>query len=90
MNMMGWASASTLAMVGSRISSGKARRTRLTRSRTSLVAVSIFTELRNRMVMRLDSAREVDSIVSMPSMPASEPSSTWVTWLSMTSAEAAA
>ena len=31
------------------------------------------------MVMRLDSAREVDSIVSMPSMPASEPSSTCVT-----------
>ena len=35
-----------------------------------------------------DSAREVDSIVSMPSIPASEPSSTWVTWVSMISADA--
>jgi len=71
MNMIGCASASTLEMVGSSISSGSARRTRLTRSRTSLVAESILTDVRKRMVMRLDSARDVDSIVSMPSMPAS-------------------
>ncbi len=85
---MGCASASTLEMVGSSISSGRLRRTRLTRSRTSLVAVSTSMPARKRMVMRLDSARDVDSMVSMPSIPASEPSSTWVTWLSMISAEA--
>jgi hypothetical protein len=79
--MMGWASASTLEMVGSVISSGNCRRTRLTRSRTSLVAASMLTVERKRMVMRLCSALEVDSMVSMPSMPASEPSSTWVTWI---------
>jgi hypothetical protein len=81
--IMGCASASTLDMVGSSISSGSWRRTRLTRSRTSLLIPAL-----KRMVIRLDSAREVDSIVSMPSMPASEPSSTCVTWLSMISAEA--
>ena len=86
--MIGWASASTLAMVGSVTSLGNCRRTRLTRSRTSDVAASMLTVERKRMVMRLCSAREVDSMVSIPSMPASEPSSTCVTCDSMISAEA--
>jgi hypothetical protein len=86
--MMGCASASTFEITGSEMSSGSERRTRLTRSRTSLVALSMATPDRKRMVMRLLSDREEDSMVSMPSMPAREPSSTWVTWLSMISAEA--
>ncbi len=82
------ASASTLAMVGSCTSTGRRRRTRLTRSRTSLAATSGSTSDRKRMVMRLVSARLVDSSTSMPAMPAIEPSSTCVIWLSMMVAEA--
>jgi hypothetical protein len=82
------ASASTLAMIGSWISSGSRPRTRLTRSRTSLAATSWSRSRRKRTVMRLDSARLVDSSTSMPSMPAIEPSSTCVTWLSTMAAEA--
>jgi len=43
---------------------------------------------RKRTVMRLVSARLVDSNTSMPAMPAIEPSSTCVIWLSMMEAEA--
>ena len=52
---MACASASTLAMIGSSTSSGSRRRTRLTRSRTSLAAASMSTSELKRMVMRLDS-----------------------------------
>ena len=75
-------------MVGSRTSSGRRRRTRLTRSRTSLAATSGSMSELKRTVMRLVSARLVDSSTSMPSMPASEPSSTCVIWLSTMVADA--
>ncbi len=88
MNMIGWASASTLATVGSSISSGRFLRTRETRSRTSLAATSGSTSRLKRTVMRLVSERLCDSIVSIPAMPAIEPSRIWVTWDSMISADA--
>jgi hypothetical protein len=83
--MIAWASASTLAMLGSCTSTGRRRRTRLTRSRTSLAATSWSTLELKRTVMRLVSARLVDSSTSMPAI---DPSRTWVIWLSMIEAEA--
>src|SRR5687768_15682194 len=84
--MIDWASASTLAITGSSISSGSRPRTRATRSRTSLAATSGSAPRRKRTVMRLCSGSLDEVSVSMPSMPAIEPSSTCVTWLSMISA----
>lgn len=84
--MIGWASASTLAMTGSSISSGRAPRTRPTRSRTSLAATSGSRVIRKRTVIWLVSDRLIDDITSMPSMPDRLSSSGWVTWLSTISA----
>jgi hypothetical protein len=86
--MIGCASASTLAITGSSISSGRRARTRATRSRTSEAAMSTSRVTRKRTVIWLRSGRLIDVITSMPSMPDSASSSGWVIWLSMISAEA--
>ena len=88
MTMIGWASASTFAMIGSSISSGSRPRTRPTRSRTSLAATSGSMFWRKRTVIRLLSGRLTEDRTSMPSIPAIEPSRICVTWVSMISAEA--
>ena len=82
----GWASASTLAMIGSSISSGMRPRTRLTRSRTSEAATSGSTSGRKRTEIWLRSWRLVELMISMPSMPAIEFSRICVTCVSMISA----
>ena len=86
--MTGKASASTLAMTGSSIACGKRLRTREVRSRTSAAAPSGSRSSRNRTVIWLRSAREMDVITSMPSMPAMESSSGLVTADSTISLEA--
>ena len=77
--MIGWASASTLAITGSSTSSGRRLRTRPTRSRTSSGGgVGVAVE-RKRKVIWLLSARLIEVMNSMPSMPESESSSGLVT-----------
>ncbi len=84
--MIGFASASTLAITGSSTSSGSRPRTRATRSRTSLAAASGLRSRRKRTVIWLFSARLIEVSTSTPSIPASESSSTLVTRDSMISA----
>ena len=86
--MIGWASASTLAMTGSSTSSGSCRRARETRSRTSAAAESWSRSIRKRTLIWLRPSRLCETITSTPSMPESTSSSGWVTWLSMISGEA--
>ncbi len=86
--MIGWASASTLAITGSSMASGNCLRTRPTRSRTSAAAPSGSRLRRKRIVIWLLSSRLTEDSTSMPSMPDSESSSGTVIWLSMISAEA--
>jgi len=86
--MMGLASASTLAMTGSSIPCGSLLRTRATRSRTSAAAESGWRSSLKRTLIWLFSAREMDESTSTPSMPASESSSGLVICDSMISAEA--
>src|SRR5262245_18348274 len=68
------------------MSSGRAERTRATRSRTSLAAASTLRVTVKRTVIWLLSARLIEVMISMPSMPDSESSSDLVTWDSMISA----
>ena len=84
--MIGWASASVLETMGSSMSSGRVSRTRATRSRTSLAAVSGSRLTTKRNVIWLLSARLREVITSMPSIPDSESSSGLVTCDSMISA----
>ena len=86
--MVGVASASTLAMTGSSTASGRRPRTRETRSRTSAAASSGFFSSLKRTVIWLRSAREIEVMMSTPSMPAIESSSGLVTCDSMTSDDA--
>ncbi len=86
--MIGCASASTLAITGSSTSSGSLPRARDTRSRTSAAAESISRLGRKVMLMRDDSERLADLMKSMPSMPERLSSSSCVTCSSMISAEA--
>ncbi len=86
--MMGLASASTLAMTGSSISWGSLLRTRATRSRTSAAAESGLRSSLKRTVIWLFSWRLMEESTSTPSMPASESSRGLVIWDSMISAEA--
>ena len=67
--MIGWASASTLAMTGSSISSGSRPRTRPTLSRTSAAAESGLRSSLKRTVIWLDSCRLIEVMNSTPSMP---------------------
>ena len=84
----GNASASTLAITGSSIASGRRWRMRDTRSRTSAAASSGFFSSLKRAVIWLCSEREIEVRMSMPSMPAIESSSGLVTWDSITSDDA--
>ena len=77
--MIGLASASTFEITGSSMSSGRRRRWRDTRSRTSAAALSASRSMRKRIVIWLRSWRLIDWITSTPSMPASESSSGFVT-----------
>ena len=77
--MIGLASASTLAITGSSMSSGRRWRTRETRSRTSAAAESASRSTRKRTVIWLRSWRLIEDSTSTPSMPASESSSGLVT-----------
>ena len=86
--IVGVASASTLAMMGSSTASGSRPRTRATRSRTSAAAVSGFLVSLKRTVIWLRSVRDTEVMMSTPSMPAIESSSGLVTCDSMTSEEA--
>src|SRR5436190_14655001 len=86
--MMGQASASVFAMIGSSMSWGRRPRTRETLSRTSAAAASGSRDSLKMMVMLLVSDLELDDMTSTPSMPEIESSRTLVTWLSITSAEA--
>jgi hypothetical protein len=86
--MIGLASASTLAITGSSTESGNLLRTRETRSRTSAAAESGGRSSLKRTEIWLFSAREIEVMTSTPSMPASESSSGLVTCDSMISAEA--
>ena len=86
--MVGVASASTLAMMGSSTASGSRPRTRETRSRTSAAALSGSFSSLKRTVIWLCSAREIEVMMSTPSMPAIESSSGLVTCDSITSDEA--
>ena len=86
--MTGWESASTLAMMGSSISSGRRPRTRATLSRTSAAAESGEIDRRKRTLMLLRSDRLVEVMTSTPSMPDRESSSGLVIWDSITSADA--
>ena len=84
--MIGFASASTLEITGSSMSTGSLPRVRATRSRTSLAAASGLRSRRNLTVIWLFSARLIEVSTSTPSMPASASSSGFVTRDSMTSA----
>ena len=86
--MIGFASASTLAMIGSSMVSGILPRARATLSRTSAAAESGSRFSVKRTLIRLVSDRLCEVITSTPSMPASESSSGFVTCDSTTSAEA--
>ena len=86
--MIGFESASTLAMIGSSIVSGSLPRARATLSRTSAAAESGSRFSVKRTLIRLVSDRLCEVITSTPSMPASESSSGLVTCDSTTSAEA--
>ena len=86
--MIGFASASTLAITGSSICRGSFDRTRATRSRTSAAAPSGSRSSLKRTVIWLRSGREIEVSTSTPSMPAIESSSGLVTCVSMMSADA--
>ena len=86
MKMIDCASASTLAITGSSISSGSRPRTRATRSRTSLAATSGSVPRRKRTVIRLSSDWLLEVSDSMPSIPEIDPSRICVTCVSMISA----
>ena len=88
--MIGEESASALVTWGSLMSCGSRPRTRLTRSRTSLAASSMFLAWLNSIVMLVLCSAEEDRRVRMPSMEESSFSSGSVTLDSMTSAEAPA
>ena len=84
--MMGQASASTLAITGSSTASGRRPRTRATLSRTSAAAESGSRARRKRTVIWERSERDEEVMSSTPSMPARESSSTLVICDSTTSA----
>jgi hypothetical protein len=86
--MIGLASASTLAITGSSISVGSLLRTRETRSRTSDAAESGSRSSLKRTEIWLFSCREIEVMTSTPSIPASESSSGLLICDSMISAEA--
>ena len=86
--MVGVASASTLAMTGSSMAAGKRPRTRDTRSRTSAAPSSGLLLSLKRTVIWLCSERDVEVMMSTPSMPAIESSSGLVTCDSITSDDA--
>ena len=86
--MIGFESASTLAMTGSSTSSGNRARTRDTLSRTSAAAESGLRDSLKRTLIWLRSDRLCDVISSTPSMPDSESSRIFVTCDSTTSADA--
>src|SRR5207245_11431177 len=80
----GWASASCLAITGSRMSVGRRPRTRDTLSRTSWAATSTGRSRLNSSVMRLSSSWDVLVRVRSPWMVESSSSSTSVTAVSTT------
>ena len=86
--MIGFESASTLAITGSSMVSGIFARTRATLSRTSAAAESGSRFNVKRTLMRLCSERLCEVITSTPSMPESESSRIFVTCDSTTSADA--
>ena len=77
--MIGCASASTLAMTGSSTSSGRLRRARETRSRTSAAALSWSRSMRKWTLIWLRASRLWEVMRSIPSMPESTSSSGCVT-----------
>ena len=82
----GCASESALATIGSRMSNGRAPRTRETRSRTSCAATSMSRERSNSMLMPLTPSRLCEVRVLMPSMLLMASSSRSVTSVSTTCA----
>ena len=86
--MIGSALASTLAITGSSMSSGRSARTRPTRSRTSAAASSGSRARRKVTVISLSPSRLTDLMVLMPSTPEIESSRIVVIWVSTISAEA--
>ena len=83
---MGLLSASLLATIGGSTSSGRLRKLRLTRSRTSLAAASRSTSSSNSTVMVLRPSLLTLVSVRIPAIPLMLSSSTSVIWLSMMSA----
>src|ERR1051325_5925686 len=83
--MIAWASALSLEITGSSMSSGNFPRTRDTLSRTSWAEASTLRLSSNSMVMALTCSRLDDVIDLIPSMVFNSSSSTSVTSVSMTS-----
>lgn len=88
--MIGDESASAFVTCGSLMFSGSRERTRLTRSRTSFAASSMFLSVLNSIVMFVRCSADDDRSVRMPSIEESSFSSGSVTFDSITSAEAPA
>ncbi len=86
--MIGLASLSTLRMIGASASSGSRPMTRLTESRTSLVALSTSLSTSNSSRTLDRPSWLVERRVRMPATPDTPSSMIWVIWLSITWADA--